>query len=534
MKNNRNQKFTPISPKGDDEVVESESSNLSGDYQNVALLLLLYLLQGVPQGISLAIPILLQNRGATYSEQAQFSISYFPFGLKLLWAPVIDSIFIKSFGRRKTWICSSQIVIGSFMIYLSYNADKWLGDGDTMKPQIGILTAVFFTLWLLTSVQDIAVDGWGLTLLKRRNIGYAATTNSCGQSAGKFIGFILLLVFESKEFCNSYIFSEPKDIGLFTLSGFIMFWACVYMIVTILLALFKYECPENAEQLKEHSDYGICKAYQILYKIIKLKPVVELYTMIFSIEACFAAFEAITSLKLIEYGVPKEKFALISVPSAPIQILFPLLITKYTAGRKPLSFYYKVFICRLTLMIITTFYVASTPMILENENFLNYFYAGVVMLFMIDQAAIRATYTSDGSFFSKIADPLVGGSYMTLLNTFGNLGKRTFVTLSLWLMDRITWRKCDIKNISNDETLSFTHLANNTCLDSFQKITCKEIGGTCKTEVDGYYVEIGFSVVYGLIWFTVFRSVIYRLQRYSREDWYVLTNNKSSRNVEMT
>jgi PAT family acetyl-CoA transporter-like MFS transporter 1 len=112
---------------------------------------------------------------------------------------------------------------------------------------------------------------------------------------------------------------------------------------------------------------------------------VELYTMIFSIEASFAAFEAITSLKLIEYGVPKEKFALISIPSAPIQILFPLLITKYTAGRKPLSFYYKVFICRLILMIITTLYVASTPKILENENFLNYFYAGVVMLFMIDQ-----------------------------------------------------------------------------------------------------------------------------------------------------
>ena len=101
-------------------------------------------------------------------------------------------------------------------------------------------------------------------------------------------------------------------------------------------------------------------------------------------------------------------------------------------------------------------------------------------------------------------------------------------------MDKITWRKCDIRNISSDETLSFTHLANNTCSDSFQKITCKEIGGTCKTEVDGYYVEIGFSVVYGLIWFIVFKSVIYRLQRYSREDWYVLTNKKSIRNIEMS
>lgn len=100
MKNNRNEKFTPISQKSDDEVIESESTNLSGDYQNAALLLLLYLLQGVPQGISLAIPILLQNRGATYSEQAQFSISYFPFGCENLFLMVeldVDCVLM--------WIC---------------------------------------------------------------------------------------------------------------------------------------------------------------------------------------------------------------------------------------------------------------------------------------------------------------------------------------------------------------------------------------------------------------------------------------------
>jgi PAT family acetyl-CoA transporter-like MFS transporter 1 len=58
---------------------EPEKSNLDGDYHNVALLLLLYLLQGIPQGISLAIPILLQNRGVSYTDQAGFSIAFFPF-----------------------------------------------------------------------------------------------------------------------------------------------------------------------------------------------------------------------------------------------------------------------------------------------------------------------------------------------------------------------------------------------------------------------------------------------------------------------
>lgn len=59
-----------------------EQPNLIGDYRNVALLLLLYTMQGVPQGIGLAIPILLQSRFVSYTDQAEFSISYFPYSSK--------------------------------------------------------------------------------------------------------------------------------------------------------------------------------------------------------------------------------------------------------------------------------------------------------------------------------------------------------------------------------------------------------------------------------------------------------------------
>lgn len=63
-------------------VTDEEKPNLRGDYRNVALLLLFYSMQGVPQGIGLAIPILLQNRGVSYTDQAQFSFSFFPYSSK--------------------------------------------------------------------------------------------------------------------------------------------------------------------------------------------------------------------------------------------------------------------------------------------------------------------------------------------------------------------------------------------------------------------------------------------------------------------
>lgn len=57
---------------GEDQV--EEQSNLKGDYGNVMILLFLYILQGVPLGISSAVRILLQNRGVSYKQQALFSL----------------------------------------------------------------------------------------------------------------------------------------------------------------------------------------------------------------------------------------------------------------------------------------------------------------------------------------------------------------------------------------------------------------------------------------------------------------------------
>ena len=53
------------------------------------------------------------------------------------------------------------------------------------------LTAIFFFFYMLASTQDIAVDGWALTMLKPGNVGYAATCNSVGQQLGWLIGFVV-------------------------------------------------------------------------------------------------------------------------------------------------------------------------------------------------------------------------------------------------------------------------------------------------------------------------------------------------------
>lgn len=81
-----------------------EETDIRGDRRNIAILFFLYLLQGVPIGLAAAIPMLLQNRGASYKDQAEFSFAYWPFSIKLLWAPIVDSWYWSAFGRRKSWL----------------------------------------------------------------------------------------------------------------------------------------------------------------------------------------------------------------------------------------------------------------------------------------------------------------------------------------------------------------------------------------------------------------------------------------------
>lgn len=57
------------------------------------------------------------------------------------------------------------------MLVLSPFIDELMGEGVDKTPQILPLTIIFFVLCFLEATQDISVDGWALTMLKRCNIG---------------------------------------------------------------------------------------------------------------------------------------------------------------------------------------------------------------------------------------------------------------------------------------------------------------------------------------------------------------------------
>ncbi|XP_041378561.1 acetyl-coenzyme A transporter 1-like [Gigantopelta aegis] len=477
--------------------------SLKGDYANIALLMFLYVLQGIPLGLAGSIPMLLSSRKVSYKEQALFSFVYWPFSMKLVWAPLVDSIYSSCFGRRKTWLVPTQYLIGIFMFTLSGHVTDVLGDSDsTAEVNILLLTCIFFMLNFLAATQDIAVDGWALTMLSRKNVGWASTCNSVGQTTGYFLGNVVFLALESAEFCNKYLRFEPQPVGILTLAGFLYFWGIVFFVTTTLVWILKKE----SDDLDMDPDQGIVNTYKTLYKVMKLPAVLSYCGILLTCKIGFAAADALTGLKLIEAGVRKETLALFAVPMVPLQIVLALVISKYTAGPRPLAVFLKAMPYRVLLGIIYALGVnwAYKVQVVPGE-FPWYFYAVILCIYAIHQVFVYSMFVATMAFAAKISDPAIGGTYMTLLNTLSNLGGNWPSTLALWLVDSLTWKRCSSSGDS--------------CNSPPDVQACKAAGGSCVTSIDGYYIESAFCVVVGLLWIKWKANKLRHLDTLGLSEW---------------
>lgn len=457
---------------------EKEEPDLTGDYANVALLLMLYTLQGIPMGLSGSIPMMLSERGVSYTTQSVFSLVSWPFSIKLLWAPIVDALYLERWGRRKSWLVPVQVATGITMLLLSTTVETLLGDADQKKEgaapvRVNELTAAFFFLFFLMATQDIAVDGWALTMLKKRNIGYQATCNAIGQTFGYFIALTGLLALQSW--------------GIVTLASFMRFWAVVFLVVTAGIVFMKKEAATNYEEGEEEGGAGVLDAYSQMATVISKPAVQKLVVMLFTWKVAFAATDAITHLKLQEYGLPKEHMAYIGTLITPVEIVLPALISKFTSGPKPLSMCLNVYLPRLALGVIVAVLVSQHPFPLAQQDgapvipwgYYSLFYA----ILLAHSAFMTAMFVAQMSFFGSVSQgsEAIGGTYMTLLNTAANLGSKWPATLVLASVDR----------------------------------------ATAAAGQDGYYILVAACTAVGVVWWVVAREPVKRMEALAKAEWSV-------------
>ncbi len=131
----------------------------------VATLCALYFAQGVPWGfMTIALISFLTSRGLGDAEAGELAaIVLLPWTFKLIWAPLIDTVTIRSMGRRRPWIIGAELMMAVTMLGLILMGD--------LTHDLKLLGWMFFIHNCFASLQDVSTDALAVDLLPRSEHG---------------------------------------------------------------------------------------------------------------------------------------------------------------------------------------------------------------------------------------------------------------------------------------------------------------------------------------------------------------------------
>lgn len=156
-------------------------SRVGASARKLGVLSGLYLAQGLPFGFfTQALPVLLRQSGMSLEAIGMSTWLALPWGLKFLWAPVLDR-----FASRRQWILGLQGA--GVLLCLGIAA---LDPTGALWP----LAAAVLLTNLVAATQDVATDGLAVSWLDHEERGWGNGIQVAGYRVGMILGGGALLV----------------------------------------------------------------------------------------------------------------------------------------------------------------------------------------------------------------------------------------------------------------------------------------------------------------------------------------------------
>ena len=146
-------------------------------------------------------------------------------------------------------------------------------------------------------------------------------------------------------------------------------WSIVFVTSTTLIFKFKkdtsLDCIENDHECK----LGLIGSYKRLWEIVKRRPIQRISLIMMSClvsrkilvilfriisflkiplycQCFFGPLNGVAPLKLMDAGVPRDKFVLTFLPTLPALCIFPFLLDRYLTKQKALGAFLRAVLCR--------------------------------------------------------------------------------------------------------------------------------------------------------------------------------------------
>ena len=252
----------------------------------------------------------------------------------------------------------------------------------------------------------MTTTGWALTLISTPNLSYASTAQTVGLTGGQFLSYTVFLAFNSPDFANRYFRAEPSDVGVMTLGGYLTFWGWAYLAVTLALAVLKRE-----ERTRERE--GIMQVYRTMLGVLKLRNIQTIIIIHLIAKIGFQANDGVTNLKLVDKGFSQEDLALTVLIDFPFEIGLGYYAGRWSTAYPPLSVWCWAFIGRL----ISAVFAQGVVMLFPAGGVTTSYLIIVIISHIFSTFMSTVQFVAISAFHAKISDPVIGGTYMTLLAT---------------------------------------------------------------------------------------------------------------------
>eukprot|EP00371_Babesia_bovis_P002033 XP_001610680.1 acetylCoA transporter [Babesia bovis T2Bo] len=464
------------------------------DFKAIVILLTLYIIQGIPMGIHLSLPLIIYNK-VSYSQMGNLSLTAIPLSLKLLWAPIMESLYSRRLGKRKCWIIPVQLITACLMLFVSANNrfDRWTGQHGETVDVTALLVYCTIT-YILMATQDVVVDGWALNMLRPEMRIHASTCNAAGQHIGINISYVCLTILSSNQM--SRIINQTKDVivtgagednvsshvqaiadrDFGIMSHYIRIFGIVTLAVTVLVMfIHEVEDAPTLIELQPVTEIGIIdtspatrrwnmikQSYALLIQILKLEPALLLGKLVLTINLIYSPEEP-AELKLLEKGVPKDLLASITPFIIPLQIVGPPLVDNN---------------CNKAIKQRRRNLQGFKDEITSSHELCGVDVCGRLVLHYNAAQSIALV-----ALFADVSDPSIGGTYMALLNALMNVGELVPRLLGFWMIDALELYSRGL--------------------------------------VDGLLIEGLLCIILGVIVLPIFRKVLLRIESYGVNEWYV-------------
>ena len=189
-----------------------------------------------------------------------------------------------------------------------------------------------------------------------------------------------------------------------------------------------------------------------------------------------------SSMKFFDFssnGMSRDTLGLITMPLIVVKLIVPFILSR---THRPLVWFARLYPPRLLICVFIGVYVFFTSQLIRYPYV---FYTFLITLFVFNETLIYLQLVSRVGFYAQISEPRIGGTYMTLVSTVGNIGQTVSSSAVLYLANWLPKKQA-------------------------------------------YFIEVGICTAIGIVWLLMSWRMMHRLQAQPVEKWYIMQDDPST------